>query len=308
MKIGFYVLGTDTLSMHRNPESNMQADELCALNFKKHLLQLPGVQGAGVFSKQIYHNIYDVIIYYNPELQIISPPEKSVLYVQNTFEDPARIIESVKSLKRNFGRFMFASHTLKKNVGLEGLVLPFASDIDEKADFDSTKELYRDVYDYEVSFLGNPLPRFPNWMEQYIEPIKQFKSAVYSKHPWPERYQNLWMGGLPLENTPHLHHSTKINMNVHIKGHTHHQVVNFRIFDSLAYGGFILSDYFEEIDNYFDGAVAFTSGYEEQIETIKMYLKDDDLRLKKIKQGFEIVRANHTVSKRTRELLKFLKS
>lgn len=304
MNIGLYLYGTNTLDINLNRNANMQGDEIIAINLKKQLERL-GVSVI-IFSQPRDCAIFDYVIYFNPDLQKISPKEKSILYVQNTYTDIQEITKKFSQTASNFCSFIFVSALLKERCQAEGHVMPFACDIESNVEFDNLSSLYRDQYQFDCSFLGNPLPRFPNWMEKHITPIMNFNSAIFSKHPWPAPFSSKWRGGLPLQDTPNLYYSTKININVHIAGHAYNGVVNYRIFEVLGAGGFVLSDYFKEIDDIFDGSVAFTDGGEEQTESIKMYLADHILRISKVQKGFEIVKAKHTFKHRAEDLYKYL--
>jgi spore maturation protein CgeB len=54
-----------------------------------------------------------------------------------------------------------------------------------------------------------------------------------------------------MPDLPKLYSESQINLNAHISEHLEWETINLRIYDILACGGFIISDYFESLENIF---------------------------------------------------------
>ena len=224
MKIGLYLYGVNTLNVSQNPSANMQGDEIIALAWKRYLENDYG-HSVTLFSDTytVKENEFDVIVYFNLELKRKPHKGKNIAYVQNATIDETQVLQIFNQIKPDFHAFMFTSETLKRKCETDGLVVPFAFDM-------NTQGSYSDRLNYDVSFLGNPLPRKPNWIEDFVEPMNSFNSVLFGKCGiWPASVIGLWKGGLPLEDTQTLYCSSKLNLNVHIAGHVVNETINFRI-------------------------------------------------------------------------------
>ena len=301
MRIGLYLYGINTLDVRVNRLSNMQGDEIIARAWAKHLCLLG--HSVTLFAPPYRPNpdAYDVIIYFNPMLQRLDHHGKTVLYVQNATSDESEMLKQFESVRHEFNAYMFTSETLMTRCKSNGLVVPFACDADELPKIEKK-------YTHSASFLGNPLPRSPDWLERYISPMSDFGGVLYSKHPWPQQYASMWRGGLPIEDTGALYRSSSINVNVHILGHVVNETVNFRIFDVLGNGGFIISDTFKKLEIIFGDSIAYTTGFCDMKEKLSMYIADEQTRKKMSDEGMRIVRSAHTFKHRAESIDNFLRN
>lgn len=99
---------------------------------------------------------------------------------------------------------------------------------------------------------------------------------------------------------------SKINLNMTLK--TIKTGIPLRIFDIMGSGGFLLTNYQEELLEYFEPNqdFVFYEGMEDLIYKIKYYLCHEDERLEIAHRGYEKVKENHTIRKRLLEMLKII--
>lgn len=105
---------------------------------------------------------------------------------------------------------------------------------------------------------------------------------------------------------PLIFHESKINLNM-----THHTITSGipqRVLDILACGGFCLTNYQPEIDEYFvDGEeLVMYAGKEDAREKIAYYLAHEDERKEIARRGYEKVVAEFGMEKRVQEMLNIL--
>ena len=91
--------------------------------------------------------------------------------------------------------------------------------------------------------------------------------------------------------------SSKINLNITLK--CLQSGVPLRALDIMGSGGFLLSNYQPELEEYFANSVDFVSygSMDEAVELAKYYLVNDDTRIKIAQSGYEKVKANFTYEK-----------
>ena len=113
-----------------------------------------------------------------------------------------------------------------------------------------------------------------------------------------------------LDNTKvgQAYHDAKILLNDHWDDMRENGIVSNRIFDALAAGAFVISDYMPEIDELFDGAVIMYETKEELREKIDFYLAHADLRKELAEKGKRIVLDRHTFRHRVNKILSVIKS
>jgi len=102
---------------------------------------------------------------------------------------------------------------------------------------------------------------------------------------------------------PLIFRESRINLNITSK--TIQTGLPLRIFDVLACGGFLITNYQEQLSETFEIGrdLEIYSSEEELIEKVGFYLKNDDLRNKIARSGYEKVKANHTYNIRIKQIL-----
>ncbi len=130
-----------------------------------------------------------------------------------------------------------------------------------------------------------------------------WKEQLPSKSAW--RY----LSGLDYyEELPHFYPASKINFNCTSKQMP--GAVNQRIFDVPACGGFVLTDYREQMEGLFDlnTEVATYSDPKEIPDLIDKYLKDTQLREKISRAAQDRILSEHTYQVRLTQLLKTMRT
>ena len=109
-----------------------------------------------------------------------------------------------------------------------------------------------------------------------------------------------------LTEMPKIFHLSKINLNMTIK--PIQTGLPLRVFDILGCGGFLITNFQEELTEYFEIGTdleAYAS-MEELVEKCAYYLEHDDIRKQVAANGHEKVCANHTYIHRLRDMIKYL--
>lgn len=96
---------------------------------------------------------------------------------------------------------------------------------------------------------------------------------------------------------------SKINLNI-----TYRAIetgIHQRIWDVCACGGFLMTNYQEELDDYFSIGEDIECYYskEDLLEKIQFYLKNDTIRSHIAQNGYHKVKKYHTYGKRLQEML-----
>lgn len=138
---------------------------------------------------------------------------------------------------------------------------------------------------FDISFIGS----FRANREQYINEIKK---SNFSIHLFGES------GGKFVSNEGMLkiYEASRINLNFSMNYTNTKLAIKARIFEVCLSGGFLLTEYFPGIEDYFEidrEIVCFTNS-QEMLEKIEYYLNHDDERRKIAKAGWE--RANREYS------------
>lgn len=102
---------------------------------------------------------------------------------------------------------------------------------------------------------------------------------------------------------PLVFRNSKINLNMTAK--TIQTGLPLRIFDVLACGGFLITNYQEQLAEVFEVGTDLEvySCAEELLDKVGYYLKHDDLRMKIAHNGYEKVKNNHTYNIRMKQIL-----
>ena len=106
-----------------------------------------------------------------------------------------------------------------------------------------------------------------------------------------------------LTEMPKVFHLSKINLNMTIK--PIHTGLPLRIFDIMGCGGFVMTNYQQEIDEYFEIGVDLEaySSTEELIDKCAFYLQHDHEREKIAARGYDKVCSEHTYHHRIQSMI-----
>jgi spore maturation protein CgeB len=108
---------------------------------------------------------------------------------------------------------------------------------------------------------------------------------------------------VPNEELPLLYSSIGVLLNDHWDTMRDWGFVSNRIFDALACGTPVISDYMPEITELFEGAVLTYRDPSELRELVRTTLADPRAARDRAEEGTRVVRARHTMDHRARELL-----
>jgi len=274
---------------------NVQGDELVARLWAKNLLEDERVVCADINGK----DKYDVTISFNP---LIHEPNSGfkVLYMQNIFPKPnwTGTVEMFQESSSRYDGFVFPSQGLKDLCGEDGLVCQFATDLD----IFSPRE-YNQALDFNLCFVGNKI-RDETTTERYMMCAKEKGLVIFgNRFGWQNEYCR---GKISIEDESVLYSSSKICLNSHVGEHLQNGTFNFRIFNVLACGGFIISDHSKHLEDEFGDCMVFTSGYQDLAEKVDYYLNNPDETLKYREAGLKKVREKHTFKHRMDDLFNWL--
>lgn len=296
MRINILVPSTTSLNTN-NDGNNVQGDELVARCWAKYLSRDKRVTFADLNGSK---EDYDVSISFSHLLP--STPGYKILYMQNSFPKPnwPGTREVFQQVKKNYNHAIFPSEGCKKDCGGsdDALVCQFATDIE----LFSPREYSKD-FDYNLCFVGNKI-RTDRINEQYMMSVKDKGLAIFGN---PLGWQNEYCKGkISISDEAILYSSSKISLNAHLQEHLDYGTFNFRIFNILACGGFIISDYSEYLEKEFGDCIEFTDGYWDLRDKVDFYLNNPEERKKFRNIGIEKVKQKHTFEHRMSDLLNWL--
>lgn len=303
MKIGLHLYGIGTFNMGIG--YNVQGDELVAMGLQKYLRREEGIEEVVLLGPEddLPFDL-DVVIHFNPLIKNYDNV-KNILYFINVFPKPywkGGTIGQFNENKSKYDGFMFTCKKIMEEC-CEGLIIPFATDPERFFPQSITEGSYHQV---PVSFVGNDL-RGLELNRRYFYPAIPFGLKIWGKTPWQPPLEEVRQGGLPLEDMATLYTNSIINLNVHILEHIEYGTINARIFDILACGGFILSDFSQGVVDIFEDSIAYTDGDNDMTDKLRFYLEDSEERKKKSEKGRKIVLSDHTYEIRAKSILKYLK-
>lgn len=160
----------------------------------------------------------------------------------------------------------------------------------------------KDHKEYELLFIGNSRHVYRQILQDLLP--TEHHLTVYGRH-WEKFPVQKYVVSDYLDNSEvgQAYHDTKILLNDHWEDMKEYGIISNRIFDALAVGSFIISDYMPEIDSTFGGAVVTYQTKEDLKEKIDYYLEHDEEREQLAKKGQEIVLASHTFSARCKQIV-----
>jgi len=295
MKINIISPSVSSINVN-NDGNNVQGDELVARLWVKNLKNDSRVTLAELNGNR---KDYDVSISFSPLLE--STGGYKILYLQNCFPKPhwPGTVGMFHQVKNKYDNYIFPSDGLKNDCkNKNGLVCQFATDLDL---FHPKK--YNKKFDYNLCFVGNKI-RNDDTNEKYLLCAKDMGLAIFGN---PSSWNmEICKGKISLEDESTLYSSSKICLNAHLEEHLFYGSYNFRIFNILACGGFIISDFSRFLEYDFEDCVAFSEGGEDLKQKIKFYL-DNPKEIEKFrKNGLELVKSKHTFKHRMNDMLNWL--
>jgi len=105
---------------------------------------------------------------------------------------------------------------------------------------------------------------------------------------------------------PKVFNQTKVNLNITLRNIK--TGIPLRIWDILGAGGFVLTNFQAELPDFFENGkhLVWFDSHDDMLDKVIYYLEHDEERIKIAREGNLLVRKNHTMEKRTRQLLEIL--
>lgn len=109
-----------------------------------------------------------------------------------------------------------------------------------------------------------------------------------------------------MEEAPKIYRCAKINLNISLKSIL--TGIPLRAFEIMGSGGFLLSNYQREYEEYSCNGVDYVyyMDYEDLMEKVEYYLSHEKERKEIAKNGYENVKANHTYRNRVDAIMKII--
>lgn len=199
----------------------------------------------------------------------------------------------------------FASAKLKEEVGSR--ITPKSSVLLQCVDEEVMTFEETEKKEYELLFVGNSRRVYRQILKDLLP--TQHNLSVFGRH-WEEFPVQQYVVKDYIENEKlgQAYHDAKILLNDHWDDMKEYGIISNRIFDALAVGAFVISDYLPEIKEEFGEAVVTYQTKEELREKIDYYLKNDKERQCIALKGRAIVLEKHTFAIRCDEIVKVMES
>ena len=173
-------------------------------------------------------------------------------------------------------------------------------------------------YKYSISFVGSPLSDVCQKIlcelvkvfkgklnifsdeKDFLRSIEKIKEKELLDEEDLEIYSNCLRGFVEKEeDLARVYNSSKINLNITSQGKSS---INYRVFEVLASGGFLLSDEREDLGKYFEISkdLEIYKNTADLIDKINFYLNNLNIAQKIAQLGKSKVTANHTFSARAK--------
>lgn len=194
----------------------------------------------------------------------------------------------------------FASERMKRKIGPK---LKSNSDVLlQCVDEETMTYVEKNEKEYELLFVGNSRHVYRQILKDLLP--TEHKLSVYGRQ-WEEFPVQEYVVSdyINNEEVGQAYHDAKILLNDHWDDMKKLGIISNRIFDALAVGAFVISDYMPEIDELFGGAVVTYKTKEELREKIDYYLSHAKERDEIAKKGQHDVLNNHTFAKRIKKIV-----
>lgn len=179
-------------------------------------------------------------------------------------------------------------------------------------------------YKYQITFVGRPLTNirqeilcaivktFGNklsifsYEKHFLKSVEEIKSKNLLTEEELAIYSNCFKGFIEKEeDLAKIYNSSKINLNINLQGKSS---LNYRVFEVLASGGFLLTDERLDLENYFKISKHLETykTTEDLMDKIDFYLKNPNISKKIAILGRNEVFKKHTFDSRAKAVLKCL--
>lgn len=165
---------------------------------------------------------------------------------------------------------------------------------------------FRDEYQRKLFLLNLEVAGMSAYRREMIKALSsKFNLSLYGDEGWKDIEGVNFCGRLNYLDAPALYRASKINLNI-TKAHSP-KAINQRLFDVPGAGGFVLTDFREDLRLLFDeDEVAYYQDKEDLIEKVRFYLSHPGQRERIARQARKRVLARHTYEVRMENLIKLI--
>ena len=164
---------------------------------------------------------------------------------------------------------------------------------------------FEDEYQRKLFLLNLEVAGMSAYRREIVKTLSEFKISLYGDEGWKNIEGVNFCGRLNYLDAPALYQTSKINLNI-TKAHSP-RAINQRLFDVPAAGGFVLTDFREDLKLLFDeDEVAYYQNKEDLLEKVEFYLSHPQEREKIARRARKRVLARHTYEVRMKNLIKLL--
>lgn len=177
-------------------------------------------------------------------------------------------------------------------------------------------------YKYDITFVGNPLSESRQTIlcdlvkvfgkkinifctkSEFLKSVEEIKSKELLDKSDLTIYSNCWKGFIKTEQElARAYNSSKINLNITTQGKSS---LNYRVFEVLASGGFLITDERDDLRNYFKVSKHLESykDISDLIDKINFYIQNLNIALKIAFLGRVQCVNSHSFRARARRVLK----
>ncbi|EKD27398.1 MAG: hypothetical protein ACD_79C00736G0003, partial [uncultured bacterium] len=227
-------------------------------------------------------------------------------------DKPSIFIDNIRALIRqssNYHAFVFDKYYLKsmKDSGfINSASLPLATNYNRFSNTVVT-ETDKIKYDYDIAFVGGYSKL--RW-DTILEIPKKYKIGIWGEEKWNEiKRENITYNGFIdyLTEIPKLYKTARIILNVSTSQLK--TTLNNRIYDVSAAGGFIITDFQEDINTLFnEGDLIYYNDIEDLKSKIEYYISNENERKIIINKTRNVVLKNHTYNNRILETFEIIKN
>ena len=207
--------------------------------------------------------------------------------------------------------FIFASSKqaceyIEKHSGKKAILFPIATN--ENRFSKNNENMYNDFFKCDYCFTGSYWNDDRDIINKLNPDKLPFKFHIYGKN-WEkfDKFKPYYKGFVSYKEMPKVYSNTKIVIDDANRVTKPFGSVNSRVFDALASGVLVITNGKLGSLELFDGKLPYYETSEELEKLLNLYLNDEDLRLKKIKELQKIVLEKHTYYERAKFFKNFLK-
>jgi len=188
-----------------------------------------------------------------------------------------------------------------KELDIPVLSFPWAADLKNHIPFNCQPK--RDLL-----YIGTYYEKAKRINEYFDKPLKRYLHTVIG--PDWERSPFRWIENSIIDSNgfnniaPQLYSSHLISLNIHHDFEVDGYSCNERIFNSIACGGFLISDYTKRLREFFEvDEIVTASEPEEYYEKIVFFLENPEARISYMEKSLEKIYSHHTYHHRIADLL-----